>query len=143
MFGDFDLLIWSVVILLSAIGITKLIILPFFREFTKAGHRARKIDAEQNEQLNVKNLANTAGSFAESEITRYVDGLKIAHSQSMKIYAEQKEKGATPEVLEPLGKKIKQIEWLLTHETELKMMNKALTGPIISKFAHKILGGFL
>lgn len=143
MFGDFDLLIWVIVGLTASVLIVRIIVLPFFKEFSKAGQKAKKLASEADQELSVKNIGKTAGSFAETEIEKYVKGLKLAHGQAMNLYKEQKEKGATPEVLEPLAKKIKQIEWILSHESEISMMNKALTGPIIGKFASKLLGGFL
>jgi hypothetical protein len=143
MFGDFDLLIWVLVGLTAAISITKLIVLPFFKEFSKAGQKARKIEAENNETVSMRNLGKTAGSFAEGEISNYVKNLEFAHSQALKLYQEQKDAGASPEVLKPLEGRLKQLQWAMAHREQIQMLNNSLTGPLIQKIAGKILGGFL
>jgi hypothetical protein len=118
-------------------------IIPFMRELSKAAKKQTKLQQEEAEEINVKNIGNVAGGIGANWINDQIKNLKTAHNHAMKLYAEQKEAGATPEVLKPLENRIKWLELLMNNEGQIKVAAEAVVKPAIAKFVGKIFGGLL
>lgn len=149
MFGEYELLVWVVVGITGALLTSRFVILPFMKEIAKAGHKEKKVKQEENEELNVKNIAGLSGGAIAEEVQRWISGIDKGVQQAKGVLVQQEAatahlaKEERDKILEPLKSKVRQGEFFLQHKEVLVTANRVLTAPLIGNIAKKVLGGFI
>jgi hypothetical protein len=139
MFGDFDIIIYVAAAVGLFIATVKFGILPLIKEYKKERRKNEQAEQEQGEEINAKNL----GNYSHAEVSKYLDGAKIGLQEAVKLHAEQKAAGASPEALKPLEDRIGLLQTVIKYEQPIRMANDLFTKPVVGKIAKGVLGQFL